>query len=502
MMCRLCVLSLFVVLLWSERAASGAVETVLHSFSGAMNVYVPFTGQDGNVYGRTGSGGANDLGVFYRLSTTGDYTELYQFVAPDGSGNLIQGADGNFYGIDHTGGASQNGSVYRLTAAGERTTVFDFGDGSKGERPESILQTGDGDFYGVFQADAAAVTSSPGDVYHLTAGGVLTTVYRAADYGTSYANTLTLGGDGNLYGLPTVFAAGDSGALVKIVPGGSASVLYHFSPIGGATPNVDGAYPNGVVVGADGVLYGTTAGGANGAGTFFRVTPDGTFSVVRAFDVPDEDEGTYSYLNYAISFQGADGNFYGVANTVSEGVAALYYTSLFQINPDGTVTAPIGPAYEQILELQPLTDGSFYYLNYSNDSQNRGSKIIHLVLSGKPQFFNGEEALGNGVYSLSFDPGSNATGFGEYAYLADPHYLFHFDLGFEYVFDAPPDGVYLYDFASNTFFYTSVSFAFPYLYDFSLNTVLYYYPDPNNAGHYTSSPRYFYDFATGQVITK
>jgi hypothetical protein len=31
--------------------------------------------------------------------------------------------------------------------------------------------------------------------------------------------------------------------------------------------------------------------------------------------------------------------------------------------------------------------------------------------------------------------------------------------------------------------------------------VLYYYPDPNNPGHYTTNPRYFYNFATGQIIT-
>ena len=57
--------------------------------------------------------------------------------------------------------------------------------------------------------------------------------------------------------------------------------------------------------------------------------------------------------------------------------------------------------------------------------------------------------------------------------------------------------------ASSTFFYTSPTFPFPYLYDFSLNTVLYYYPNPSEAGHYnTNGTRYFYDFATGQVITK
>ena len=63
--------------------------------------------------------------------------------------------------------------------------------------------------------------------------------------------------------------------------------------------------------------------------------------------------------------------------------------------------------------------------------------------------------------------------------------------------------MYLYDFTSNDFFYTSPAFPFPYLYDFGLNTVLYYYPDPSNAGHYnTDGVRYFYDFANGKIITK
>ena len=119
-----------------------------------------------------------------------------------------------------------------------------------------------------------------------------------------------------------------------------------------------------------------------------------------------------------------------------------------------------------------------------------------------PAFFTGEVALSNGVYYLAFPSGNY---FGYYSFLANPSYLFHFDLGFEYVFDAADgkSGVYFYDFASSTFFYTSPTFPFPYLYDFTLNSVLYYYPDPNNAGHYnTDGIRYFYDFNTGQIITK
>ena len=116
-------------------------------------------------------------------------------------------------------------------------------------------------------------------------------------------------------------------------------------------------------------------------------------------------------------------------------------------------------------------------------------------------FFTGETALANGVYYLSFSAGNY---FGYYSYLSDPRYIYHFDLGYEYWIDANDgrSGVYFYDFASHTYFYTSPTFSFPYLYDFSLNTVLYYYPNSSTAGHYTTGPRYFYDFATRQIITK
>jgi len=115
-------------------------------------------------------------------------------------------------------------------------------------------------------------------------------------------------------------------------------------------------------------------------------------------------------------------------------------------------------------------------------------------------FFNGEIALQNGVYYLQFPSG---TPFGYYSYLTDQRFIYHFDMGYEYWFDANDgqSGIFFYDFASNHFFYTSPSFPFPYLYDFSLNTVLYYFPDLNNPGHYTTNPRYFYNFATGQIIT-
>ena len=114
-------------------------------------------------------------------------------------------------------------------------------------------------------------------------------------------------------------------------------------------------------------------------------------------------------------------------------------------------------------------------------------------------FFNGASALGNDWYYLAFD---DADFFGYFNVLHYP-YVYHIDLGWEYVQDAADgkSGVYLYDFASQSWFYTSPTFAFPYLYDFRLNAMVYYYPDTNAPGRYDSDPRYFYNFKTGKIIT-
>ena len=140
--------------------------------------------------------------------------------------------------------------------------------------------------------------------------------------------------------------------------------------------------------------------------------------------------------------------------------------------------------------------GNVYFL----DKQD--GIIRRITAPGHLSFFAGAAALGSGVDYLAFAGGHY---FGYYAFLSDPDYLYHYDLGYEYVFDAADgkSGVYLYDFKSGSFFYTSPAFPFPYLYDFTLNSVLYYFPDPSRAGHYnTDGVRYFYDFATRQVISK
>ena len=89
--------------------------------------------------------------------------------------------------------------------------------------------------------------------------------------------------------------------------------------------------------------------------------------------------------------------------------------------------------------------------------------------------------------------------FGYFEFLSST-ILYHFDMGYEGVIPGNAGDVYFYDFQSQHFWYTSPS-LFPYMYDFSLNSFIYYFPDPNNPGHYSTNPRYFSNLTTNAIFT-
>jgi hypothetical protein len=113
-----------------------------------------------------------------------------------------------------------------------------------------------------------------------------------------------------------------------------------------------------------------------------------------------------------------------------------------------------------------------------------------------PPFFGGATALGGGVYYLQFSDGNP---FGYYNFPTGS-VLYHYDMGFEAFVPGSASDLYLYDFTSGHWWYTS-STLFPYLYDFTLKAWIYYSPDAKNPGHYTANPRYFSNLATGKIIT-
>jgi uncharacterized repeat protein (TIGR03803 family) len=88
--------------------------------------------------------------------------------------------------------------------------------------------------------------------------------------------------DGNFYGTTQDGGTWQSGTLFKIDSAGKWSQIYSFCK---QIPCSDGSEPFSVVVEGTGEnLYGTTsAGGKNGAGTLYKITPSGTLITRYSF---------------------------------------------------------------------------------------------------------------------------------------------------------------------------------------------------------------------------
>ena len=154
------------------------------------------------------------------------------------------------------------------------------------------------------------------------------------------------------------------GTVFKLTPSGTMTTLYSFS--GEAD---DTASPNGVILGRDGNLYGTTAGGpVNQTSTVFKLTPSGTLTTLYSFcrqkgtcTCPDGDAP-----NGLI--EGIDGNFYG---TTSEGGTNGYdseggakgYGTVFKVGaslptPTNTPTATSTPGHIAVIPNESACDVS------------------------------------------------------------------------------------------------------------------------------------------------
>jgi|SRR5271154_2382977 len=80
-------------------------------------------GTDGNFYGTTIEGGANEFGTVFEITPAAVLTTLHSFDNTDGAlviGGLLQASDGTFYGTTDTGGSSDDGTIFRLSLAPAR----------------------------------------------------------------------------------------------------------------------------------------------------------------------------------------------------------------------------------------------------------------------------------------------------------------------------------------------------------------------------------------------
>jgi hypothetical protein len=204
----------------------------------------------------------------------------------------------------------------------------------------------------------------------------------------------------------------------------------------------------------------------------------------------------------AISSSGGDIRFTGTSIT-PVGSAGFFDAGTGGPATYNELTSALITTYGSVPSLfttAPITGGSLVVNEVFVVKTNGGNfakvLITAVAASGNPAFFNGEVSLGSGVEYLQF---SNSTVFGYYTFVASTIF-YQFDMGFEAFVPGSASDIYLYDFTSSHWWYTSNT-LFPYVYDFTLKTWIYYFPNTMSTGHYTTNPRYFSNLTTGQIFT-
>ena len=213
--------------------------TVIHGFSSLPNYadgYYPYgdlvQGSDGKLYGWTEDGGVNNSGVLFSMDTDGsNFSVLYALCAEsncaDGSypyfGNLTEASDGNYYGVTYEGGANDSGEVFSISPGGTYTPIYSMctlsscADGY-GQYAGTLALSSDGNFYGVSDYGGA---NDEGVLFQVTTTGTLTPVYSfcsasACADGSEPDGNLVQMEDGVFYGSTYSGGADGDGALFAV----------------------------------------------------------------------------------------------------------------------------------------------------------------------------------------------------------------------------------------------------------------------------------------------
>lgn len=315
--------------------SAGSDFQVLKNFTTADGAH-PFAnlvqGTDDRLFGTTVTGNnSSENDTIFKIEPDGSgFIVLMDFDASTTGGNcwggLLVGSDGVLYGTTYTGGTGNAGTVFKINQDGTGFAVLKNFDAST---------SGGGSYAKLLEVDQVLYGTT-----YLGGNGNAGTVFKLNLDGTGFvvlkhfANTTTgghptagliLGPDGLLYG--TAYHGGSSlyGTIFKLeTTGNSFAVLKHLDAA------ATGAYPQaGLLLGSDDALYGTaSAGGDFEAGTVFKLNSDGTgFAILKSLDTfPDGSTPTAGLI------EGSDGKLYGTTlygGTHDRGV-------VFQLDLDGT----------------------------------------------------------------------------------------------------------------------------------------------------------------------
>jgi uncharacterized repeat protein (TIGR03803 family) len=348
----------------SAGGASAATFNTIHDFCAQQDCTdgdgptAPLTrDSSGNLYGTAEAGGTQDKGVVFEMSPAGNnswtYQVLYSFCAKanctDGSfpvGSVVIDTAGNLYGTTYFGGASNNGTAFELVhKTGTHyalKVLYNFcakPDCVDGKNPNSnftyagaqsgapydgtsplystFFETGAYGFGFVFALEPPA----PGKkkwgekpIYEFCAGGGL-----CSDGG--YPANVAMDANGDLLGTTFDGGANAGGTVFQLSPKGkkwTETLLHSFC----AQPDcTDGGGAGGIVMDAEGDIYGVTASGGlpncggGGCGVAYKLTPDGKkYAYTQLYSFCSQPACADGYSPNGTLSLDASGNLYGATS--------------------------------------------------------------------------------------------------------------------------------------------------------------------------------------------
>ena len=319
----------------------------IHDFDGALNGKAPHgslvQAVDNYLYGMTGSGGLNSVGIAFKIQLNGaGFSKVLDFDgASKGSypnGTLMQASDLNLYGFTEFGGANDSGVIFKMHTDGTNfAKIVDFDGTNKGANPVwgPLLEGAPGIFYGVASSGGISLA---GTIFSVKSDGTFTKLLDCiVGPGHPYAG-LTQANNGDFFG--SVTQGGNSGFLFRIKKDGS-----NYTPIVNFDRATIGSTAYGAPIQAsNGDLYGMTSdGGSNGKGVIYRVRTDGT-NYVKLLDF-DGNNGNNPIGNL---LQVANGDLYGL--TKYGGLNNLGV--IFRIKTDGS-------GFTKLLDFDGIAKGSY-----------------------------------------------------------------------------------------------------------------------------------------------
>lgn len=250
------------------------------------------------LYGVTATGGIG-AGVAYQLTFVQGKTKrkakvLYTFCSQaqcsDGNSpsNVISDASGNLFGVTYFGGADDRGALFELSPSGKQfaqSVVYSFcqlsncADGGNPTGTPTFDAAGN-----ILGTTAYGGAHNAGAIYQVIPTGENSTESVLHSFcseagcadGMDPEGGVVIGANGVVFGAaaeggdPTCDSHQGCGTVFQL-SGDTLTVLYTFCP--GGTNCTDGAFPSGVVLDGSGAIFGTTQGGFGTHGTAYRLKP-------------------------------------------------------------------------------------------------------------------------------------------------------------------------------------------------------------------------------------